>query len=165
MQQSELAGLLKDIEYRQSQLNNIKARGIQSRDSVVTTLQDFSLNQNLNINIEKISEVILFSGNNERGIVEMLQSIFISNKKYSKILATLERFNDVKRIIGKETTDVNIMRDDLLVFAENNFPQYVKEIEQNLSFISKSFEAFKATMKEKFNIIINLSVGEIVQLN
>ncbi len=165
MQQSELGGLLKNIEYRQSQLNNIKANETRSRDSIVAVLQDFSLYQQLNINIEKISEVILFSGNNERGIVEVLQSIFISNKKYFKILSTLERFNEVKRLREKEAADVNVIRANLLSFSEINFPEYIKEIEQNFEFISKSLESFKATMKDKFNIIINLSVGPVVQLN
>jgi len=163
MQQSELGGLLKDIEYRIVQLKDVES-GMVTRDKMVTVLQDFPFYKDLGVNIKNISEVLLFAGNDQRGIAEILQSIFISNKKYFKVLNTLERFNEAKRLMDKED-DANLTRQNLLQFANTNLPQYKIEIEQNMRFISQSLEAFKATIKEKFNITVNLSVGELVKLN
>lgn len=165
MQLSELGGLSKDIEYRSLQLQMIKKTDTLTRDITVAILQDFIFSKDLNINMEKISEVILPASGDQRGIVEILQSTFISNKKYFKIINTLERYNEAKRIMNNETTDKTIFMQNVLLFAENNMLQYQKEIEQNIRFISQSLDAFKATIKEKFNITVNLSLGEVVKLN
>lgn len=163
MQQSELGGLLKDIEYRIKQLNAIKKTGAANREMTVAALQDFVFCKDININIDKISEVIFPAGNDQRGVVEILQCVFISNKKYFKILNTLERFNEAKRLINQED-GANAMP-NLLTFTDTNLPQYQKEIAQNMAFILRSLEAFKAEVKEKFKIIVRLSVGDFIQLN
>ena len=54
---------------------------------------------------------------------------------------------------------------NLLQFASTNLPQYKSEIEQNMAFISQSLEAFKTEVREKFNIVVNISVGNFVKLN
>lgn len=162
MQQSELGGLLKDVKYRIKQLENINNNTAPTREQMVAALQDFVFYKEINVSIEKISEVILPAGNDQRGIVETLNCIFISNKKYNKTLNSLDRFNEAKRLMNKDK-NINLTR--LLRFAEVNLPEYMKEIEQNMAFISQSLEAFKAEVKTKFNIVINLSVGEFVKLN
>lgn len=165
MQISELGSLSKDIEYRISQLQKIKDAGVTTREARVAALQDFVFCKDLNLDMEKISEIILSVSRDQRGIVEILQSIFLSNKKYFKVINTLERYNEAKRLMNNETTDANIYMHNLLQFAESNMPEYKKEIEQNMQFISQTLDAFKTTVKNKFNVTVNLSVGGIVKLN
>jgi hypothetical protein len=119
MQLFELGALFKDIENRIGELESLK-KAVLTRDKIVAILQDFTFCKDLNINFEKLSEVLLFSGNDRRGIAEVLESIFRSNKKYFKVLSTLERFNEVKRIMDKET-DANLIRENLLQFQNQTY--------------------------------------------
>ncbi|MHB1947359.1 MAG: hypothetical protein ACYCQI_04505 [Gammaproteobacteria bacterium] len=165
MQISELGGLSKDIENRITQLQKVKEPGDTAREVRVAALQDFAFYKDLNVDMEKMSEVILFSGGDQRGVIEILQSTFLSNKKYFKIISTLERYNEAKRLMNNETTDPNTYIHNLLQFAEVNMPEYKKEIEQNMKFITQTLEAFKSTVSEKFNITVKISIGEVVKLN
>lgn len=165
MQISELGGLSKDLENRVTQLQKVKEPGNTAREVRVAALQDFVFCKDLNVDMEKLSEVILSAGGDQRGMVEILQSTFLSNKKYFKIISTLERYNEAKRLMNNETTDANVYMQNLLCFAETNMPEYKNEIEQNMKFISQTLDAFKWTVKDKFNITVNLSVGGIVRLN
>lgn len=165
MQISELGGLFKDLEHRVEQLQKIKDISDRTREVRVAALQDFVLCKDLNVDIGKVSEVILSSSGDQRGIVEILQSTFLSNKKYFKIINALERYNEAKRLMRNETTEANIYMSNLLKFAETNMPEYKNEVEQNMRFITQTLDAFKSTVRDKFNITINLSVGGVVRIN
>ncbi|MES2217289.1 MAG: hypothetical protein V4501_02650, partial [Pseudomonadota bacterium] len=139
--------------------------GEQSRNCRISVIQNFTYYDDIKINIKEASGILLSAIGNHRGAPEVLQSIFISNKKYLGVLEKLHNYNNVRQLSGTGLTDANDIVTSLITFIELNFPEYQKEIQHNINFIKQSFGAFKSFVKEKLDITINLSIGPVIQLN
>uniref|UniRef100_UPI001B8055F7 hypothetical protein n=1 Tax=Legionella geestiana TaxID=45065 RepID=UPI001B8055F7 len=87
-------------------------------------------------------------------LISMTPCLFLEQKRRDCLL-----INELLQIFCP------VQRPNLLQFAITNMPNYHKEIEQNMAFISQSLDAFKSEVKKKFNIIVNLSVDEFIKLN
>jgi hypothetical protein len=159
LQQSELINLKKNIEDRKTLLEKQKNNSFDR--TIVQITQDFTLCKDLNINIETACKIILSAKQAQRGIPETLQSVFISNKRYMKILETLERYHEAKRTILKDNLDLNT----LLNFLEANLSQYEKMIEEALPFAKTTLDSVKTIMLEHFGIKINISMGDTFKSN
>lgn len=159
LQQSELTRLIMNIKDRKQLLGEIKKSG-QCPENLKEIGQDFELHKNININLEYLSK-ILAAGKSKRGIVEVMQCIFISNNHYLENIEMLERYQQFKKSIPENENFFNYM----LGFLESNLPQYEKSIEKSQSFGKQTIDSFRAMMIEKFKIKIEISLGEIVKIS
>lgn len=164
LQQSELTRLMMNIKNRKQLLDKIKLDNKTKKDSphpenLKEIGQDFDLHKNININLEYLSK-ILSAGKSKRGIVEVMQCIFISNNHYFENINMLERYQKFKRSIPQNKKFFAYLLD----FLESNLPQYEKSIEKAQSFGKQTIDSFRVMMLEKFKIKIEIANGEIVKI-
>lgn len=73
----------------------------------------------------------------------------------------LERYNQFKRSIKQDAYFIKNIRD----FLERNLPIYKETIEKVEDFTRKTFDSFREEMLKSFGIKINVSTGDVIQLD
>ena len=161
LQQSELVKLKKDIEARILNFETQKSF-FSERDKIIQITQDFSLCEEINVDIKDSCKIILLAGKNARGIIEELQSVFISNRKYIDFIKKIKNYHEFKRALSSNQDATN----SIIQFLDSNLKSFKEIASENLSFNQKTLTSFKRMMFEKFKIKINISTSRVpIKLN
>ena len=165
-QYSELENLKMNIHNRLPILSKITdVESTYTRDEIVQLMQDFHFCKDINIDINNTGKLLLSAAANKRGATEILQSVFLSNKNYFNVINVLERYHESKRLICTQSQSDDVCLVNLARFLQSNAPQYLEQINKAQSFGKQTFDFFKKTMLEMFEIKIYMSLGERIKLD
>ncbi|WP_454781677.1 hypothetical protein [Legionella sp. WA2022007384] len=138
MQYSELYNLKKDLQKR---LDILKSpTRMQTRDGIITVVQNFSLDSSIIIKFEHIGNLlnlVTTRFSDYQINPSILQSCHISNKNYLKMISVLQQYCDMKKSIDSKENLPNVLID----FLNINMPEYLRMVETYIQFIYKTQES------------------------
>lgn len=113
-----------------------------SRTELVLTIQDFIVDTQLSLKTDTVgllSSQLQTYRPDFKGYAEIMQSCYISNKYYMRIVKFLTDYNDMKRSLDKNDD----FFDNLISFLSNNLPVYLEQLDKDMPFIKRTHESLE----------------------